>query len=87
MDNLIYFLYWTFTEGTYGQSIGKMVMKIEMKKTSDKPMELVSAMISSLGKVFLLPLDCFIGWIFYPNRKQRLFNYLSETVVIKSLHS
>jgi hypothetical protein len=35
------------------------------------------AAVESVGKAFLLPLDCLLGWIL------RIFNYLSETIVIR----
>jgi hypothetical protein len=41
------------------------------------------AALESVGKAFLLPLDCILGWILYPRRRQRIFNYISETIVIK----
>jgi hypothetical protein len=42
-----------------------------------------NAAVESLGKAFLLPLDCILGWFLYPKRRQRIFNYLSQTIVIK----
>jgi uncharacterized RDD family membrane protein YckC len=81
--NVIYFVYWTFLEGTYGQSVGKMAMKIEIAHLDGGPIDTVKAAIQSVGKAFLLPLDCILGWILYPSRQQRLFNYLSETVVLR----
>jgi uncharacterized RDD family membrane protein YckC len=81
--NVIYFVYWTFLEGTYGQSVGKMAMKIEVAHLDGGPIDTVKATIQSIGKAFLLPLDCILGWILYPSRQQRLFNYLSETVVLR----
>jgi len=41
------------------------------------------AALESVGKAFLLPLDCLLGWLIYPKRRQRIFNYISETIVIK----
>lgn len=83
LNNVIFFLYWTFLDWTYGQSLGKMAMKIKVVQLNGKPMNIMSAALESLGKAFLLPLDCIIGWILYPNKKQRLFNYISETIIIK----
>ena len=82
--NIIYFLYWTVLEGTYGQSVGKMVMKIEVVRLDGGAIDLGKAAYQSIGKAFLLPLDCIFGWIQYSLRQQRLFNYLSETVVVKT---
>lgn len=86
LDNLIYFLYWTIMEGAYGQSIGKMIIKIKVTQLNGKPMDVVQALIESLGKAFLLPIDCIIGWILHPTKKQRLFNYISETITVKASH-
>ena len=83
MDNVIFFLYWTVMDGLYSQSIGKSVMRIKVSQLNDKPMELTHAVIESLGKAFLLPLDCIIGWFLYSRKKQRLFNYLSETIIVR----
>ena len=41
-----------------------------------------TAAIESFGKAFLLPLDCLIGWIAMPNSKLRVFNRISNTLVI-----
>jgi len=83
VDNIFHFLYWTFLEGTNGRSLGKMIMKIKVTQLNGEHTGLTHAAIESLGKAFLLPLDCIIGCIFYPNKKQRLFNYISETIIVK----
>ncbi len=83
MDNVIFFLYWTFMDGISGQSIGKSVMRIKVTQLNDKPADLAHAAIESLGKAFLLPLDCIVGWFLYPRKKQRLFNYISETIIVR----
>lgn len=84
MDQIIYFFYWTFLEGTNGQSLGKMIMRIRVTQLNGEPIEISHAAIASIGKAFLLPIDLLLGWIMYPNHKQRLFNHLSETIVTKS---
>jgi uncharacterized RDD family membrane protein YckC len=83
LDNVVYFLYWTVMEGINGQSVGKMAMKIRVTTLNGEPTDFVHAAIQSLGKAFLLPLDCIIGLILYPGKRQRLFNYISETLVVK----
>jgi len=83
-SSVIYFLYWTFMEGGYGQSIGKMIMKIKVTRLNGEPIDMAHAAIESLGKAFLLPIDCIIGWILYPTKKQRLFNYISDTIIVKA---
>ena len=84
LDNIILFLYWTVMEGIYGKSIGKMAMKIQVTQRNGNHLDIIRAAIESVGKAFLLPLDCLVGWLLYPTNRQRLFNYISETIVIKS---
>jgi uncharacterized RDD family membrane protein YckC len=83
LSNVLHFLYWTIMEGTYGQSFGKMIMKIEVTRLDGKPADIARAAIESIGKAYLLPLDCIVGWLLYPRKGQRIFNYLSETVVVR----
>lgn len=83
LKNIIYFGYWTFMEGLYGQSIGKMALKIKTTHEDGNTVNLANAAIESFGKAFLFPIDCIIGWIFYSEKNQRLFNYISNTIVVK----
>ena len=83
LGGVIYFLYWMLMDGAYGQSFGKMVMRIKVTRLDGSEIGMSKAALESLGKAFLLPLDCILGWILYPRRRQRLLNYLSETIVIK----
>jgi uncharacterized RDD family membrane protein YckC len=83
-DNIVHFLYWTFLEGSYGQSIGKMIMKIKVTRLNGEPVDIIAAAIESIGKSFVLVLDCLAGWILYPQKNQRLFNYISGTIVTKT---
>jgi hypothetical protein len=41
------------------------------------------AAIESFGKAFLLPIDVTLGWIFTNNKRQRIFNRISNSIVIK----
>jgi uncharacterized RDD family membrane protein YckC len=83
LTNVVHFLYWMLMDGIYGQSIGKMLMRIRVAKTNGDHINMGQAAMESVGKAFLLPLDCILGWALYPRRSQRIFNYLSETIVIK----
>jgi uncharacterized RDD family membrane protein YckC len=83
LSNVIHFLYWMLMEGSFGQSFGKMIMGLRVTKLDGKPINLAQAAIQSIGKAYLLPLDCLLGWLLYPGKKQRIFNYLSETIVVK----
>jgi hypothetical protein len=39
--------------------------------------------LAAFGKAFLLPFDVILGWIFTNQKRQRLFNRASNTIVIK----
>jgi uncharacterized RDD family membrane protein YckC len=84
LNGLALFLYWMLMEGSSGQSFGKMVMRLRVVQTNGASVNMGNATVESVGKAFLLPLDLLIGWILYPRRRQRLFNYLSQTVVVKA---
>ena len=45
--------------------------------------KLKGIMISSLGKAFFLPLDVLFGWILTNEKRQRVFNRLSDTIIVK----
>jgi uncharacterized RDD family membrane protein YckC len=83
LNSIALFLYWTYTEGTTGQSIGKKVMKIRVSDLDGEPIDMSKSMYQSFGKAFLLPFDVIIGLIAYQDKDQRLFNHLSETIVVK----
>ena len=50
---------------------------------SGKAVDIKSATLESFGKSFLLPLDVILGWLFTNNKRQRIFNKISNTIVIK----
>ena len=82
--DIILFLYWTLSEGFYGKSIGKMAMRVKVVKLDGSPITPVEAAIQSIGKAFILPLDCIIGWIAEESKskKQRLFSMIAKTIVV-----
>ncbi|MFX0171642.1 MAG: RDD family protein [Candidatus Hodarchaeota archaeon] len=87
-SSVVFFLYVVLMEYYYGQTIGKMILNLEIvsERTGERP-TLGEIAISSFGKAFLLPLDVFLGWIArdenqIPNLNQRLTQKLSRTVVI-----
>jgi uncharacterized RDD family membrane protein YckC len=86
IKTLIFFLYWTIFESYHGQSVGKMVMNIRVVNRDGTRIHWTTAAIESLGKAFLpvLCLDCLIGWFAMPNSKLRMFNRISNTIVIKT---
>ena len=83
-ESIFFFAYWTIMEGYRGQSIGKMVMNLKVVNRDGTKIDYTTAVIESLGKAFLLPLDCLIGWLAMPGTTLRVFNRISNTVVIKA---
>jgi len=80
---VLYFIYFLFMDLSYGQSLGKMVMKIKVTNLNGGSIDLTQSAIESFGKAFLLPLDLIIGLIAFHDKSQRLFTYLAKTIVVK----
>ena len=83
LRDVLLFFYFLYMDLEYGQSIGKMVMKIKVTNLNGGPIDLTQAAIESFGKAFLLPLDVIVGWLFLQDKTQRLFSYLAKTIVVK----
>jgi hypothetical protein len=60
-----------------------MILRIKITDLYGNRANTKSAAIESFGKAFLLPIDVLLGWIFTNNKRQRIFNRLSNTIVIK----
>lgn len=82
-NGLALWLYWTALEGYSGQSAGKMVMNIAVRDERGGEIDYVTAAIESFGKAFLLPLDLLVGWVAMDGENVRLFNRLTETIVVE----
>jgi uncharacterized RDD family membrane protein YckC len=79
----IFFLYWFILESRTGQSIGKIVFRLKITNLKGEPADFKSIAISSFGKAVLLPVDVIFGRIFTNKKRQRIFNRLGKTIVIK----
>ncbi len=81
---LTFFLYWALSEWYFGRSIGQLLVNIRLADLQGKQPSLKASAVQSVGKSLLLPVDCLIGWVYSPCRenRQRLFNWLSNTIVI-----
>ena len=77
------FIYWTALEGYRGQSLGKMLLNISVTGPLGEGIRFRDAAVESFGKAFLLPFDCLICWFVFRESRQRLFNRISNTIVIK----
>ncbi|MGC1132879.1 MAG: RDD family protein [Nitrososphaeraceae archaeon] len=83
ISSLIFVLYWTYFESKTGQSIGKRVMNLKTTSLNGAVAERKNVALAAFGKAFLLPFDVILGWIFTNEKRQRLFNRASNTIVIK----
>lgn len=84
VHGVLMFAYWTLFEGYNGQSVGKMALNLKVTDRKGGKIVFRVAALESFGKAFLLPLDCLIGWLAMPNSKLRLFNRISNTIVIRT---
>lgn len=88
-SSVFFFLYCIVMEYYYGQTLGKMVLNLEVVSERDGNRPLLSELIiSAIGKSFFLPLDVFLGWITkdenqIPNLEQRMTQKWARIVVIQ----
>ncbi len=81
--SLLFFAYWTILEYKTGQTIGKKILNLKVTNISGNRPSLKGVIIGSFGKAFLLPLDVLLGWILTNEKRQRVFNKLGDTLVVK----
>jgi len=81
--SIIFFVYWTILEYKTSQTIGKKILNLKTVNISGDRVNLKGILISSFGKSFLLPIDVILGWILTNEKRQRVFNKLGDTVVVK----
>lgn len=83
IPSLALFAYNVISEYKFGQTIGKKTLGIKTIKFDDTKLSLKDSSVNSFGKVFLLPIDFIGGLVILGRKRQRLFNKLSDTIVIK----
>ena len=81
--SIVFFVYWTILEYKTGQTIGKKILNLKVVTVYGNRPSLKGIMISSFGKSFLLPIDLVLGWILTNEKRQRVFNKLGDTLVVK----
>ncbi len=81
--SIVFFLYWLILESKTGQSIGKRALHLKITNLAGEKADIKSIAISSFGKAFLLPIDVIVGRLFTNENRQRIFNRLGKTIVIK----
>lgn len=81
--SLLFLGYWIILEYKTGQSLGKKILHLKVTNLDGKSPSLLGVIISSFGKAFLLPIDFILGIIFTNQKRQRIFNKIGDTVVLK----
>ena len=81
--SILFFVYWTVLEYKTGQTVGKKILNLRVVNLKGENPSLKGILVSSFGKSFLLPIDVIIGWVLTNEKRQRAFNKLGDTVVIK----
>ena len=81
--SIVFISYWIILEYKKGYSIGKKIFHLKVVNIDGKHPSLFGIILSSFGKSFLLPIDFILGLIFTNEKRQRIFNKLGNTIVIK----
>ena len=81
--SILFFVYWVILEYKTGQTIGKKILNLKVVRIDGTKAELKGILLGSVGKSFLLPIDVALGWILTNEKRQRIFNKLGDTIIIK----
>ena len=81
--SVIFFSYWIILEYKTGQTIGKKMFNLKIINSQGEKPSLIGVVISSFGKSFILPIDMILGLIITNEKRQRIFNKLGDTLIIK----
>ncbi len=81
--SILFFGYWAILEYKTGQTIGKKILNLKVVNIKGEQPDLKGVLISSFGKSFLLPIDVILGWLFTNEKRQRIFNKLGDTLIVK----
>ena len=81
--SVMFFSYWIILEYKTGQTIGKKMFNLKIINSQGEKPSLIGVIISSFGKSFILPIDMILGLIITNEKRQRIFNKLGDTLIIK----
>jgi len=82
-SSIMFLVYWVILEYKTGQTIGKKILNLKVTDMSGNKPSLKGIVLSSFGKSFLLPIDVVLGLILTNEKRQRVFNKLGDTIVVK----
>ena len=81
--SVMFLSYWIILEYKTGQTIGKKMFNLKITNSQGEKPSLIGVIISSFGKSFILPIDMILGLIITNEKRQRIFNKLGDTLIIK----
>ncbi len=86
---IIAFLYFTILEGRYGQTVGKIILKLKVLKTDGSPVNYKDAGIRTILRIidevpFIVPYLLGAIFIWSSDTKQRLGDRVAHTVVVQA---
>ena len=81
--SVMFLSYWIILEYKTGQTIGKKMFNLKITNSQGEKPSLIGVVISSFGKSFILPIDMILGLIITNDKRQRIFNRMGNTIVIK----
>ena len=81
--SILFFGYWIILEYKTGQTIGKKIFNLKVICIDGSKADLKGILLGGFGKSFLLPIDVALGWILTNDKRQRIFNKLGDTIIIK----
>lgn len=81
--SILFFAYWVILEFKMGQTVGKKILNLKVVCVDGTKADLKGILLGSFGKSFLLPVDVALGWILTNEKRQRIFNRLGDTIIIK----
>ena len=81
--SVMFFSYWIILEYKTGQTIGKKMFNLKITNSQGEKPNLIGVVISSFGKSFILPIDMILGLIITNEKRQRIFNKIGNTIIIK----
>ena len=81
--SVMFLSYWIILEYKTGQTIGKKMFNLKITNSQGEKPSLMGVVISSFGKSFILPIDMILGLIITNEKRQRIFNRIGNTIVIK----
>jgi uncharacterized RDD family membrane protein YckC len=86
IDFIIFIGYFTYLEGSRGQTIGKMITKIKVIREDGKPIDMNQALTRNILRIIDGLIVYLIGaiLIWRSDKKQRLGDSIAKTVVVKA---